>query len=86
MFPVMLFNLWLKIFKQRIIKKFSDTDFKPITNFLDRNNARIFAFLVQHTVNRRGGNATLVSKGVNCDVLFQASRMDTACNCHLSVH
>ncbi len=70
--PGLLFDLRLKIFKQRIIEKFTNADFQAITNLLDRNNSRILAFGVQHTVNRGGRNAALVGKGVDRDTLLQA--------------
>jgi hypothetical protein len=67
-----LLYLRVKIFKQRIIEKFTNADFKTITNLLDRNNSRILAFGIQHTVNRGGRNAALIGKGVDCDISLQA--------------
>ena len=70
--PGPLLYLRIKIFKQWIIEKFADTDFKTVTNFLNGNDSRILAFGVQHTVNRGGRNAALVGKGVDRDTLLQA--------------
>ena len=41
-----LLDLLLKIVEQIVIEKFSDTDIQAVTQFLQRNDARILAFLI----------------------------------------
>ena len=76
----------LQIFKYRIIEKLPDADLQPIANLLNGHDARIFAFGVQHTVNRGWSHATHVCKRIDRNPTLQTERMDAPGNGLFCVH
>lgn len=46
-----LFDFLLQIIEQIVIEEFSDTDFKSITNLLQRNDTGVHALFIQHAID-----------------------------------
>ena len=75
-----LFDLLFQLVKQIIVEKLSDTDAESITELLQRYDARIFAFLIENTVNRGWRNTGYGGKRVYSYVAFFAKIQDALCD------
>ena len=81
-----LFDFLLNVVKEVIIKEFSEGNFQPIAELLQRNHAGILTLGVEHAVNGGGGHPGTAGKGIDGDTSFVAQSQNPGCDSFFRIH